>query len=83
MIRVAVRRRRKLQLRQSTETIRRALVNIPASVELLFEMSEACLAERNEPDRVKALREILEIDPANRRAQSALGEIAEREKKKR
>lgn len=70
-------------LRQSTETIRRALVNIPASVELLFELSEACLAERNEPNRVKALREILEIDPANRRAQSALGEIAEREKKKR
>jgi tetratricopeptide (TPR) repeat protein len=69
-------------LRHSTDTIRRALEKIPANVELLFELSEACLAEHNEPERVKALREILKIDPANRRAQSALSEIGEKEKKK-
>ena len=62
-------------LRQSSDTIRRALQNIPASIELLWELSEACKAERNQPERVKALREILKIDAKNRRAQAALSEL--------
>lgn len=63
-------------VRQSTDTMRRAVEKMPANVELLFELAEACQAERNEPERAKALKEILKIDPANRRAQSALAEIA-------
>ena len=67
-------------LRQSSDTLRRALQNIPASIELLWELSEACKAERNQPERVKALREILKIDAKNRRAQAALSELgAEKE----
>jgi tetratricopeptide (TPR) repeat protein len=67
-------------LRQSSDTVRRALKNIPASIELLWELAEACKAERNEPERIKALREILKLDSKNRRAQAALIEIgAERE----
>lgn len=62
-------------LRQSTETMRRAIQNIPASVELLWELSEACRAERNPTERIKALREILKIDSKNRRAMSALAEM--------
>jgi tetratricopeptide (TPR) repeat protein len=67
-------------IRQSSETIRRALKNIPASVELLWELSEACKVERNDPERIKALREILKLDGKNRRAQAALVELgAEKE----
>jgi curved DNA-binding protein CbpA len=67
-------------VRHSSETIRRALKNIPASVELLWELSEAHKAERNEPERIKALREILKLDSKNRRAQAALVALgAERE----
>jgi predicted Zn-dependent protease len=67
-------------LRRSSDTLRRALKNIPASIELLWELSEACKAERNEPERIKALREILKLDSKNRRAQAALAELgAERE----
>lgn len=63
-------------VRQSAETMRRAVAKIPGNVEVLFELAEACQAERNETERVKALKEILGIDPGNRRAQSALAEIA-------
>jgi predicted Zn-dependent protease len=63
-------------LKQSAETMRRAVARVPGNVELLFELSEACAAERNETERVKALKEILGIDPGNRRAQTALAEIA-------
>jgi curved DNA-binding protein CbpA len=67
-------------LRQSSDTIRRALQNVPGSIELLWELSEACKAERNQPERIKALREILKIDAKNRRAQAALAELgAEKE----
>jgi predicted Zn-dependent protease len=67
-------------VRHSSETIRRALKNIPASIDLLWELSEACKAERNEPERIKALREILKLDAKNRRAQAALVELgAERQ----
>jgi curved DNA-binding protein CbpA len=67
-------------LRQSSETLRRALKNIPASIDLFWELSKASKAERNEPERIKALREILKLDPKNRRAQAALVEIgAEKE----
>jgi cytochrome c-type biogenesis protein CcmH/NrfG len=63
-------------VRQSTDTMRRAVERLPANVELWLELAEACQAERNEGDRVKALKQVLTIDPANRRAQSALAEIA-------
>lgn len=63
-------------IRQATETMRRAVDKMPGNVEVLWELAEACLVERNETERVKALREILKVDPANRRAQSALAEIA-------
>ena len=63
-------------VRQGTETLRRAVLKMPESVDLWYELSEMCVIERNEPERVKALKEILKIDPANRRAQQALAEIA-------
>jgi curved DNA-binding protein CbpA len=63
-------------IRQGTDTLRRAVQKMPESVDLWYELSEMCLLERNEPERVKALKEILKIDPANRRAQQALAEIA-------
>lgn len=63
-------------VRQSAETMRRATARLPENVEVWFELSEACAAERNETERVKALREVLKLDPGNRRAQSALAEIA-------
>lgn len=62
-------------VRHSSETLRRAIKNIPASIELLWELSEAYKAERNEPERIKALREILKIDSKNRRAQAALVDL--------
>ncbi len=62
-------------LRQSSDTMRRAIQNIPASVELLWELSEACRAERNQPERIKALQEILKLDSKNRRAKAALVEL--------
>jgi curved DNA-binding protein CbpA len=62
-------------LRQSSETMRRATQNIPGSIELLWELSEACRAERNKPDRIKALQEILKLDSKNRRAKAALAEL--------
>lgn len=71
-----VQRKNPKWVKQSTETVRRAVALMPGNVELLFELSEACAAERNDTDRTKALREILQIDPGNRRAQSALAEIA-------
>ncbi len=63
-------------VKQSTDTMRRAVERMPASAELWLELAEACQVERNEPDRVKALKQVLAIDPANRRAQSGLAEIA-------
>jgi len=62
-------------LRQSSDTIRRAIQNIPGSVELFWELSEACKAERNQPERIKALQEILKLDSKNRRAKAALAEL--------
>ena len=63
-------------VRHATETMRRAVKYIPENVELWWELAEACLHERNEPERVKALKEVMRLDPANRRAQSALSEIS-------
>jgi hypothetical protein len=63
-------------VKQATDTMRRAVEKMPANVELLLELAESCQAERNEVDRVKALKQVLQVDPANRRAQSALAEIA-------
>ena len=71
-----VQRKNPRWLRQATETLRRATHRIPESVDLWFELSECLALERNEPERVKALKQVLKIDPANRRAQSALAEIA-------
>ena len=67
-------------LRQASETLRRALQNIPDSIDLWWELAEAYKVERNNPERIKALREVLKLDPKSRRAQSALSELgAERE----
>jgi tetratricopeptide (TPR) repeat protein len=63
-------------VKQATDTMRRAVERMPGNVELLLELAECCQAERNEVDRVKALKHVLQVDPANRRAQSALAEIA-------
>lgn len=63
-------------VRQATDTMRRAAEKMPMNTEIWFELAEACAAERNEPERTKALKEILKLDPGNRRAQSALAEIA-------
>jgi tetratricopeptide (TPR) repeat protein len=71
-----VQRKNPKWVRQSAETVRKAIALMPGNVELLFELSEACAAERNETERVKVLKEILQIDAGNRRAQSALAEIA-------
>lgn len=63
-------------IRQAAETMRRAAKLMPDSVDVWWELAEACLAERNEPERVKALKEVMRIDPVNRRAQQVLAEIA-------
>ncbi|HVO52258.1 MAG TPA: DUF4388 domain-containing protein [Thermoanaerobaculia bacterium] len=62
-------------IRQATETMRRAVKKMPDSVDLWWELAEACGQERNETDRVKALKEVMRLDPVNRRAQQALAEI--------
>lgn len=63
-------------VRQASETLRRAIGKVPESVDLWYELSEAYAAERNENERVKALKEVLKLDSTNRRAQAALAEIA-------
>jgi hypothetical protein len=63
-------------VKHATETMRRAVKYIPENVDLWWELAEACGSERNEPERVKALKEVMRLDPANRRAQSALSEIS-------
>lgn len=63
-------------LRQASETLRRAIGKIPEKVDLWFELAEAYAAERNDGERAKALKEVLKLDPTNRRAQAALAEIA-------
>jgi tetratricopeptide (TPR) repeat protein len=62
-------------IKHSTETMRRAVTNMPDSVDLWWELAEACAYERNEVERVKALKEVMRLDPVNRRAQQALAEI--------
>ena len=62
-------------IRQATETMRRAVKKMPDSVELWWELAEACAHEHNEPERVRALKEVMRLDPVNRRAQQALAEI--------
>ncbi len=62
-------------IRQATETMRRAVKILPESVDVWWELAEACAHERNEPERVRALKEIMRLDPVNRRAQQALAEI--------
>ena len=62
-------------IKQSTETMRRAVKKLPDAVDLWWELAEACLHERNEAERVKALKEVMRLDPVNRRAQAALAEI--------
>lgn len=63
-------------LRQATETLRRAAARLPENVEVWLALAEACSRERNEVERVKALKEVLKLDPGNRRAGKALAEIA-------
>ncbi len=62
-------------IRQATETMRRAVKKLPDSVDLWWELAEAYAHERNQPERVKALKEVMRLDPVNRRAQQALSEI--------
>jgi tetratricopeptide (TPR) repeat protein len=62
-------------IKQGTETMRRAVKLMPDSVDLWWELAEACGLERNETDRVRALKEVMRLDPVNRRAQQALAEI--------
>ncbi len=71
-----VQRKNPKWVRQASETLRRANERILENAELLFELSEAYAAERNETERVKALKRVLQIDSGNRRAQAALAEIA-------
>ena len=63
-------------LRQGSETLRRAIGKIPDKVDLWYELAEAYAVERNDSERGKALKEVLKLDPTNRRAQAALAEIA-------
>jgi tetratricopeptide (TPR) repeat protein len=63
-------------VRQATETLRRAAARLPESIEVWLALAEACARERNEPERVKALKEVLKLDPTNRKATKALAEIA-------
>lgn len=63
-------------VRQATETLRRAAARIPENVEVWLALAEACSRERNEVERVKALKEVLKLDPTNRKATKALAEIA-------
>ena len=62
-------------IRQATETMRRAVKKLPDSVDLWWELAEAYAHERNQPERVKALKEVMRLDPVNRRAQQALSDI--------
>jgi tetratricopeptide (TPR) repeat protein len=62
-------------VKQATETMRRAVKKMPESVDLWWELAEACATERNQPERVKALKEVMRLDPVNRRAQQALAEL--------
>lgn len=63
-------------VRQATETLRRATAALPESVEVWLALADACAAERNEPERIRALKEVLKIDPTNRKATKTLAEIA-------
>jgi hypothetical protein len=70
-----VQRKNPKWVKQATETMRRAVKKMPESVELWWELADACAHERNEPERVRALKEIMRLDPVNRRAQQALAAI--------
>lgn len=63
-------------VRQATETLRRASARLPESIEVWLALADACANERNELERIKALREVLKLDPTNRKATKALAEIA-------
>jgi cytochrome c-type biogenesis protein CcmH/NrfG len=63
-------------VRQATETLRRAAARLPESSEIWLALADACGHERNEPERIKALKEVLKLDPTNRKATKALAEIA-------
>lgn len=63
-------------IKQATETLRRASAKLPESLEVWLALADACAAERNETERVKALKEALKLDPTNRKATKALAEIA-------
>jgi tetratricopeptide (TPR) repeat protein len=63
-------------VRQATETLRRAAARLPESAEVWLALADACARERNEMERVKALKEVLKLDPTNRKATKALAEIA-------
>ena len=63
-------------VRQATETLRRAAARLPESVEIWLALADACAAERNETERVKALKEVLKLEPTNKKATKALAEIA-------
>ncbi|MGA7992668.1 MAG: DUF4388 domain-containing protein [Thermoanaerobaculia bacterium] len=70
-----VQRKNPKWVKHATETMRRAVKKMPESVDLWWELADACAQERNEPERVRALKEIIRLDPVNRRAQQALSAI--------
>lgn len=63
-------------IKQAAETLRRAAAKLPESIEVWLALADACAAERNETERVKALKEALKLDPTNKKATKALAEIA-------
>ena len=70
-----VQRKNPKWVRQATETLRRATGRMPEVAELWWHLAEAYQHERNEVERVKALKEVLKLDPTHRRATAALSEI--------
>jgi cytochrome c-type biogenesis protein CcmH/NrfG len=63
-------------VRQATETLRRAAARLPECVEVWLALADACAKERNETERIKALKEVLKLEPGNRKATKSLAEIA-------
>ena len=63
-------------IRHATETLRRAAARLPESIEVWLALADACASERNEVERIKALREVLKLDPTNKKATKTLAEIA-------
>lgn len=62
-------------IEQAIETMQRAVKRLPDSVDVWWELAEACANKRHEVERVNALKQVMRLDPVNRRAQQALAEL--------